>query len=264
MSSRKASTIGRLALRRHVQPQQQRLHNNPLVTTAILDPQHYDGYHHQHSNHFNNNANYNGRMDLHTYALNHQDHRRDDERAPRNALMLTSAACARADFHTSAPSERAVAIMLGLTSLSAASYAAATAVQSYREWKASQPSEEEVEEERKQQAAAQDESQKNQEQAQQQQKTTSQGTKGPRENMFKEWFGVGVGAKYYEGGFEESMTRREAALILGVRESSTARRIKEAHRKLLVLNHPDTGGSTYMSLKINEAKEMLLKGKSKL
>jgi DnaJ family protein C protein 19 len=64
-----------------------------------------------------------------------------------------------------------------------------------------------------------------------------------------------------KGGFEEQMTRKEAALILGVRESSTPKRIKEAHRKLLILNHPDTGGSTYIAGKINEAKELLLKGK---
>ena len=73
---------------------------------------------------------------------------------------------------------------------------------------------------------------------------------------------MGVGSKYYEGGFEDKMTKREAALILGVRESSTPKRIKEAHRKLLILNHPDTGGSTYISGKVNEAKELLLKGKT--
>ena len=86
-----------------------------------------------------------------------------------------------------------------------------------------------------------------------------QESKAPRENIFSQWFDVG--SKYYEGGFEDTMTRREAALILGVRESSTSKRIKEAHRKLLILNHPDTGGSTYMAGKINEAKELLLKGK---
>ena len=64
-----------------------------------------------------------------------------------------------------------------------------------------------------------------------------------------------------KGGFEEKMTRKEAALILGVRESSSAKRIKEAHRKLLILNHPDTGGSTFVAGKINEAKELLLTGK---
>ena len=58
------------------------------------------------------------------------------------------------------------------------------------------------------------------------------------------------------------MTRREAALILGVRESSSPARVKDEHRRLLILNHPDTGGSTYLAGKLNEAKELLLKGKS--
>ena len=91
--------------------------------------------------------------------------------------------------------------------------------------------------------------------------TSGGNASGSRENVFSEWFGVGVGAKYYEGGFEEQMTRREAALILGVRESSPPSRIKDAHRKLLILNHPDAGGSTYIAGKINEAKELLLKGR---
>jgi len=82
-----------------------------------------------------------------------------------------------------------------------------------------------------------------------------------RENIFEKYFNLGVGSKYYDGGFEDKMTRREAALILGVRESSTHKRIKEAHRKLLILNHPDTGGSTYLSGKLNEAKDLLLKGR---
>jgi DnaJ family protein C protein 19 len=64
---------------------------------------------------------------------------------------------------------------------------------------------------------------------------------------------------YYDGGFEDDMTKREAALILGVRESATKERIQEAHRRLLMLNHPDTGGSTLIATKINEAKNMLLK-----
>ena len=81
-------------------------------------------------------------------------------------------------------------------------------------------------------------------------------------NIFDEWFGIGVNHKYYDGGFEATMTRREAALILGIRESSTTARIKDAHRKLLILNHPDTGGSTYLTHKINEAKELLLKGRT--
>ncbi|KDO33334.1 hypothetical protein SPRG_02142 [Saprolegnia parasitica CBS 223.65] len=66
---------------------------------------------------------------------------------------------------------------------------------------------------------------------------------------------------FYDGPFEDKMTRREAALILGVRENASPDRIRNAHRKLLISNHPDTGGSTFLSTKINEAKEMLLNGK---
>ncbi len=66
------------------------------------------------------------------------------------------------------------------------------------------------------------------------------------------------GKNFYKGPFEPEMTKREAALILGVRESASADRIKEAHRRVLMLNHPDTGGSTYVATKINEAKEKLL------
>jgi hypothetical protein len=65
--------------------------------------------------------------------------------------------------------------------------------------------------------------------------------------------------RFYDGPFEESMTKREAALILGVRESASLKRVKAAHRKLTILNHPDTGGSTYISTKLNEAKEILVK-----
>lgn len=65
---------------------------------------------------------------------------------------------------------------------------------------------------------------------------------------------------FYDGPFEDKMTRREAALILGVRESASEERIRNAHRKLLILNHPDTGGSTFIATKINQAKELLLGG----
>ena len=60
-------------------------------------------------------------------------------------------------------------------------------------------------------------------------------------------FGAEMWAKrFYRGGFEDKMTRREAALILGVRESATTDRIRERHRKMLILNHPDMGGSTFL------------------
>lgn len=67
---------------------------------------------------------------------------------------------------------------------------------------------------------------------------------------------------YYKGGFQSEMTRREAALILGLRESAAEERIKEAHRRIMIANHPDSGGSSFIAAKVNEAKDMML-GKGK-
>lgn len=118
-----------------------------------------------------------------------------------------------------------------------------------------------------------------------------------------------------QGGFQSEMTRREAAQILGVRESAAEvslpvhvtknhvlgrrdralqntcaascahasshvhqlwcqtlcrqchskmlvpwpqERVKDAHRRLMVANHPDAGGSSFIAAKVNEAKDMLL------
>uniref|UniRef100_A0A1A7Y5X2 DnaJ (Hsp40) homolog, subfamily C, member 15 n=1 Tax=Iconisemion striatum TaxID=60296 RepID=A0A1A7Y5X2_9TELE len=64
-------------------------------------------------------------------------------------------------------------------------------------------------------------------------------------------------SSYYKGGFEQKMSRREASLILGISPASTKAKVREAHRRIMVLNHPDKGGSPYLAAKINEAKDFL-------
>ena len=63
--------------------------------------------------------------------------------------------------------------------------------------------------------------------------------------------------KYYKGGFDSVMTKREAGLILGIKENSQKDKIKEAHRRIMLLNHPDRNGSPYLATKINEAKDLM-------
>lgn len=173
-----------------------------------------------------------------------------------------SAIVSKRDYSVTAKSESA-SIALGLGAVAATAKAAQYAVQAYREWETNQP--EEPIGHDNEEGGASSENTSNASSAGAGEGTgtgtADAGSSEGRKNIFSDFFSVG--SKYYEGGFEDKMTKREAALILGVRESSTEKRIKEAHRKLLILNHPDTGGSTYLSGKINEAKDLLLKAKGR-
>lgn len=69
--------------------------------------------------------------------------------------------------------------------------------------------------------------------------------------------GDGAGSAAGPGG---SMTRDQAYEVLGLAPGATETEIRDAHRKLLMANHPDKGGSTFLAAQINQAKDVLLPG----
>src|SRR5258706_2374689 len=56
------------------------------------------------------------------------------------------------------------------------------------------------------------------------------------------------------------MSRAEALKVLGLQEGASDDEIRAAHRRLMLQNHPDKGGTDYIAAKINEAKDVLLPG----
>ncbi|CRG98641.1 mitochondrial import inner membrane translocase subunit TIM14, putative [Plasmodium relictum] len=60
-------------------------------------------------------------------------------------------------------------------------------------------------------------------------------------------------------GFERNMSKSEAYKILNINPTTNKEKIREVHKQLMLKNHPDNGGSTYIAAKVNEAKDVLLK-----
>lgn len=65
----------------------------------------------------------------------------------------------------------------------------------------------------------------------------------------------------YPGGFGEKMTEREALELFNISGDDIMNLnrdlLRKRHRQCMMKNHPDRGGSPYLAMKINEAKDVL-------
>ena len=55
---------------------------------------------------------------------------------------------------------------------------------------------------------------------------------------------------------DSAMTRQQALEILGLAPGASPDQIKDAHRRLMQVNHPDAGGSTWIAARLNQARDL--------
>ena len=55
-----------------------------------------------------------------------------------------------------------------------------------------------------------------------------------------------------------AMSRAEAYEVLGLKSGASPDEVHAAHRRLMRLAHPDTGGSDWLASRINQARDVLL------
>jgi hypothetical protein len=85
------------------------------------------------------------------------------------------------------------------------------------------------------------------------------------DRVYPDWRGEGdEGATDEEprsrSSSSDAMSRAEALKVLGLEANANDAEIKQAHHRLISGLHPDRGGSAYLAAKINEARDVLLKG----
>jgi hypothetical protein len=76
---------------------------------------------------------------------------------------------------------------------------------------------------------------------------------------FPDWRDAAAAAAGAPRARSGAMSREEALRILGLSGEPTPAEVAEAHRRLMMSNHPDRGGSAYLAAMINEAKQVLTK-----
>lgn len=81
------------------------------------------------------------------------------------------------------------------------------------------------------------------------------------DRVHPDWRGPAAGTESADADVRHpsaAMTEVEAWQVLGLEPGADEAAVKEAHRRLMLKNHPDQGGSTYIAAKINQAKDILL------
>jgi DnaJ-domain-containing protein 1 len=73
--------------------------------------------------------------------------------------------------------------------------------------------------------------------------------------------GAGGGGAGGGGAGGGAMSVEEACAILGIASGASPQEIKEAHHRLMQKLHPDHGGSDYLAMQINRARDVLLRGR---
>jgi len=57
---------------------------------------------------------------------------------------------------------------------------------------------------------------------------------------------------------KQTMSQDDAMDVLGLKTGYSKDDVKQAHRRMMLKNHPDRGGSDYLAAQINTAKDVLL------
>lgn len=78
---------------------------------------------------------------------------------------------------------------------------------------------------------------------------------GPLISFFSKLFFKKTSSK---SSYHQKMTKKEALEILGLKKNASRKEILDSYQNLMKKNHPDLGGSDWITKKINKARETLL------
>jgi len=69
--------------------------------------------------------------------------------------------------------------------------------------------------------------------------------------------------KINQNDYKQKMSLKESYELLGIDENASLEDIIKSHKELIRKLHPDKGGSSYLSARVNEARDIILANKEK-